>query len=288
MNWRDSRRARKAGRTASREHPILADTNLRSRSSEGAWIFLSHSHKDVSEVRAVRDALERKGHNPLMFFLKCLDDDSEVDDLIRREISARNIFILCESPNARTSNWVQQERQIIEDLQAKVYEVVDLTDDWSTQLEAMELVSRRATIYLSYTHSDQWIAQQLAMALRARDFKVLTDREISPATDWQNEIHGMIDTALTRGMVLVLLSPDALRSTGMATEIRYAMTRRSELGDSAPIIPIVIRDYGETMSALRDSSEWEDLRNINMLQFISGDSGDVSRIVEMLQRVPLR
>jgi hypothetical protein len=49
---------------------------------EGAWIFLSHSHRDLHEVRHVRDALEAKGHQPLLFFLKCLDDDAEIDDLI--------------------------------------------------------------------------------------------------------------------------------------------------------------------------------------------------------------
>ena len=40
--------------------------------SEGSWIFLSHSHNDFEKVREVRNILEVQGHNPLMFFLKCL------------------------------------------------------------------------------------------------------------------------------------------------------------------------------------------------------------------------
>jgi hypothetical protein len=55
----------------------------------GAWIFVSHSHRDLERVRRVRDALEQRGHNPLLFFLRSLDDESELDALIRREIHAR-------------------------------------------------------------------------------------------------------------------------------------------------------------------------------------------------------
>ena len=42
---------------------------------QGAWIFVSHSHKDIEKVREIRNELERRGHNPLLFFLKCMDDD---------------------------------------------------------------------------------------------------------------------------------------------------------------------------------------------------------------------
>ncbi len=58
--------------------------------SEGSWIFLSHSHNDFEKVREVRNILEVQGHNPLMFFLKCLNNDDEIDDLITREIEARS------------------------------------------------------------------------------------------------------------------------------------------------------------------------------------------------------
>jgi hypothetical protein len=50
--------------------------------ASGAWIFLSHSHLDLVKVRRIRDAFEARAHNPLMFFLKALDDGSELDDLI--------------------------------------------------------------------------------------------------------------------------------------------------------------------------------------------------------------
>jgi hypothetical protein len=71
---------------------------------------VSHSHADLEKDREIRNELKRRGHNPLMFFLKYLsDDDARLLRLIRDEIKAREWFIRCESPNARSSGWVQQE-----------------------------------------------------------------------------------------------------------------------------------------------------------------------------------
>jgi TIR domain-containing protein len=72
------------------------------------WIFVSHSTKDLEPVRRIRDYLEAKSHHPLLFFLKCIRDTDELDSLITREIEARTIFLLCDSPNARSAQWVQR------------------------------------------------------------------------------------------------------------------------------------------------------------------------------------
>jgi hypothetical protein len=34
--------------------------------SGGAWIFLSHSHPDIDKMRQIRNALESKGHYPVI------------------------------------------------------------------------------------------------------------------------------------------------------------------------------------------------------------------------------
>ncbi len=50
----------------------------------GAWIFLSHSRRDLEKVRPIRNELERRGHNPLLFSLKCLkENDPLLPELIR-------------------------------------------------------------------------------------------------------------------------------------------------------------------------------------------------------------
>jgi hypothetical protein len=89
--------------------------------AEGAWIFLSHSHQDFDKVAKVRDYLEARRHHPLMFFLKCLNDSHEIDNLIRREIEARSWFVLCDSANSRISRWVQSEVETIKALPERTY-----------------------------------------------------------------------------------------------------------------------------------------------------------------------
>ena len=61
------------------------------RPSHSARISVSHSHRDLEKVRRICNELERRGHNPLLFFLKCLEaDDARLPGLIRDEIKARD------------------------------------------------------------------------------------------------------------------------------------------------------------------------------------------------------
>ena len=49
----------------------------------GKTIFLSHSSKDIDKVRKIRDILESLDYEPLLFHMKCLDDDNEtLEDFI--------------------------------------------------------------------------------------------------------------------------------------------------------------------------------------------------------------
>ena len=77
------------------------------------WIFLSHSNKDFAKVRLIRNYLEERSCRPLMFYLKCLSNDDEIDDLIKREIDCRTRFIICDSENSQASKWVQSEVKYI-------------------------------------------------------------------------------------------------------------------------------------------------------------------------------
>ena len=234
--------------------------------AQGAWIFVSHSHKDLAKVRRVRNALEERGHNPLLFFLKCLGDNSEVDDLIRREIEARTWFILCDSPNAKASKWVQAETEIIKDLEGKVFVVVDLDEDFEKQLQEIESISKRASVFISYARSDQAIAQSVGSALRAQDYAVFAeDEDLSweltynprvvgslEGQDWASTIEERIRgaTATEEGFFLVLLSPDAVRSHFVRRELRVALDAAEERGRTTNIVPVVVRDYEATVGLL--------------------------------------
>jgi len=71
------------------------------------------SHRDLAKVRPIRNELERRGHNPLLFFLKCLEaDDARLPELIRDEIKARTYFVLCNTRASRRSKWVKQEMEL--------------------------------------------------------------------------------------------------------------------------------------------------------------------------------
>ena len=41
-----------------------------------------HSHRDLETIREIRNELERRGNDPVLFFLKCLEaDDARLPEL---------------------------------------------------------------------------------------------------------------------------------------------------------------------------------------------------------------
>ncbi|MCE5237948.1 toll/interleukin-1 receptor domain-containing protein [bacterium] len=201
---------------------------------EGAWIFVSHSHRDLEEVRRVRNALEAKGHNPLLFFLRCLDDNAELDDLIRREIEARTWFLLCDSPNARNSKWVQMELEYIRGLPGKYTANVDLTHDWDEQLAAVTGLSRRVTIYMAYSREDQELVRPIAEALRQHEYRVYFDDDDAAGVDLAGIMRRSIETAAAEGFILLFVSEAGLRSEWVEYEYKYALEQ------GGMVVPVTI------------------------------------------------
>lgn len=128
--------------------------------NEGFWVFVSHSTKDFERVRLVRNALEESGFRPILFYLKCLENETEVNNLLKREIDARKRFILCDSPNAQASKFVQSEVEYIRS-KNRMYEIIDLSQiDIKSQdagKEVLELVKpfrKRTNVFLCCAHQD--------------------------------------------------------------------------------------------------------------------------------------
>lgn len=208
----------------------------------GAWIFVSHSHRDLEQVRQIRNELEKRGHNPLLFFLKCFEDvDARLPELIRDEIKAREWFILCDSPNARASRWVQQEVELIKGMEGKVFETIDLSKDLQTELHKLIRLSKRATVFLSYARQDHEIAERLRSALLQHEFGVWFEGADIAGEAW-DQIGKALNEAVLSGFVLVLLSPASLTSEWCKHETEYALqlvarSRRSN------VIPIVVAPF---------------------------------------------
>jgi hypothetical protein len=251
--------------------------------SKGAWIFLSHSHKDFDMVRELRNELESQGHHPLLFFLKCLDDDSEIDGLIRREIEARSWFILCDSANSRSSKWVQEERKIIAKLSSHTSATVDLDDSLSAQLSSIAGLTRRATVFLSHTRADLQTARRIEQSLRADDFGVFSILEIGPGTLWQAEIEDALNAAVDRGAVLVLLSRSSMASQSQRREIALALERADPASRRRNIVPIFVEPPA-VMLEIAPPDVRDTLGRIQGFDFSIGDFADnIARVKQWLR-----
>ena len=220
------------------------------------WIFLSHSNKDYELVRKVRNLLEEQGKRPLMFFLKCLDDDDEIFELIKREIDARQRFILCKSRNTEDPDgWVQKEFRYIQG-QNKPYEIVDLENRAALEKSAARLV-RRSRVFISHARRDHEIARLLREELGRNSFEPFDVAEdIKPGGDWVEEIDSMLTTAAREGYVLVLCSQDSMKSQYVDREIQLAADKEGF------IIPCVIDnshlETGDPGNSLLGNRQWVD------------------------------
>lgn len=250
--------------------------------AQGAWIFVSHSHKDLNKVRRVRNELEQLGHNPLLFFLKCLGDDSEVDDLIHREIEARTHFILCDSSNARASRWVQAEAEIIKGLRGREYVVIDLGDPWAVQLERIQRIAKRATVSITYSRTDSTFAEAFARALRNQDYAVFLDMlSVSAGGKRDRRRDEALRDSVEKGWALILFSPDAVHSE-MA--VKRELFAALEMSDKWPIVPVLVRDRETTLHELRSWPLRRTLESINMADLTEGDLDEgISRLIASLK-----
>lgn len=185
---------------------------------DSRWVFISHSTKDFELVRLIRNALEKIGRRPILFYLKCLSNKEEVSGLLKREIDARPRFILCDSKNARASEYVQEEVDYIQSKQ-RMYETIDLSqvdfDSPNIEQEILDLIKpfhRRTSVFLSYNRNEQYIASQLKKQLNRVGFDVW-DADLyldkmpgnSTQKDWNTLIKTSIRATLDKGYFIVLL-----------------------------------------------------------------------------------
>jgi len=176
------------------------------------WVFLSHSNKDYEKVRQVRDLLEKKSFRPLMFFLKCLNDDDEIDDLIKREIDSRGRFILCDSENARDSKWVKKEIDYIKS-KNRLFQTINIDaplDDIQAEIEDFQ---KRNSIFISYnsnSESDKAFAKKLESFLKDMDFGVYMSQRFARNDDLEDlkQYHSITYSVVRHDSLIIILSED--------------------------------------------------------------------------------
>lgn len=241
-------------------------------------IFLSHSHKDEEKVRKIRDVLEILDCEPLIFFLKCLDDENEeLEDFIKREIRARNIFLYCKSENAESSPWVQKELAYIQSLDSSRLYVLDIEKDFSRSLisflQTLTAILKRNRVFFTYSRRDSEVADRIVASLQANGYRVFGLDESMPSSNWGAEIEQNIRETVTEGIYLFLASENSLRSPWCLKELQAAsMLPTSEKKMIVPIMlgsaferePSLIPHEMETMGwySLPEAPSDEDLEKL--------------------------
>lgn len=204
---------------------------------DGGWLFVSYSKEDIHQVRQIRNTLEDNGFNPILFFLKCMEegkDDKELRSLIHREIAARKWFVLLDSKHSRQSDWVQDEVAFVRRFPDKKVFTVDLGGDIDAQLQT---VMRRTRVFLSYSHKDEALKDRLFQKLLKTDFLIWEDRsDLWVGSEWRNRLAENITLACKEGFVLLLITENHVHSENCYRELLFAEENHGTL------VPVVVGD----------------------------------------------
>lgn len=219
----------------------------------GCWIFLSHSSEDIRMVRRIRNEFERLGANPIAFYLRCMDPEYQIDHqadeeklwkLIEREIDAREWFVFCDSARARQSRNVQRERDYIRRTGKKKIWTLDLEEGWDGIRRDIGRIVRDLEVFISYSHRDSALADELEAELIRRDFSVWDARSDLTVTGnpWWVDVSGVIHRVMREGLFVMLITPAAVESRSWVMEIEEAFREATASGDDFRILPVMVGD----------------------------------------------
>lgn len=245
------------------------------------WVFLSHSNKDYDAVRQLRNMLEEEGFRPIMFFLCCLNDDEEIGELIKREIDSRRLFILCNSPNARNSAWVQKEVDYIKS-KRRYYQTIKLDAPLDSIRDQLHQFRRDSTVYLEYARKDHALSRQIMEVLRNEMGCKIYAHDLSETLiAGKLSLKGFIDKALKNGYLFFLLPDGNTESKFLRNELNYVL--RHDLADR---VCILTNDVPKVYSLLKEGGFSMD-RLINVVDYQIHDGKVVFNEEELYLRVML-
>ena len=189
------------------------------------YFFISHSHLDIEKVRIIRNIIEETFfYEPILFFLKCLSDENEIQTLIQREINERIWFVYCDSENARKSEYVKKEREIVNNLIASGKKInlvnieldkFNIWDDGCYDYIRNQIAYRirKTKIFISYQRKDSPFASRIKDYLINRGFSVWTDLDVSSGDLWNVAVDSAIkEHSYKNGLFLLLTSETDVNS----------------------------------------------------------------------------
>jgi hypothetical protein len=212
-------------------------TNRQDKENNEIWVFLSHSHKDYEKVSLLRNLLEKEGYRPIMFYLKCLGDNSEIDNLIKREIDCRAYFILCDSDNSRHSTWVQEEEKYIKS-KGRVYEIIDIESGTNQIKAAISRFKHRTSAFISYSRRDSEMGRVVQDTLSANGYTTFIDKDNILPGSLNNYIENAITKHSNEGFVIFLLSKHSIASQWCLKELQMALGDRGTNASSILVVSL--------------------------------------------------
>lgn len=231
------------------------------------WVFLSHSNKDIINVRVVRNKLEHNGFYPIMFYLKCIEQDPDdyVLELLKREIDARPRFVLCQSENTLDSYWVKQEVDYIKTLN-RPYEIVDL-NNLDSIIKGVNRLKRRAHVLLSSSRTEY----ELINLLYKNGF---SESEINENIPIYNQFGGI---AYAQYLNMVLSKVENSLKTGYCILLIYSFEDFNKIEYQAMenyishdekamdyFIPVIMNDTVATPSIILHAHNLLDIRRVQL------------------------
>lgn len=178
----------------------------------------------------------------LSFFLRALTSKPELRQLLQREIDERNFFLLCDSPFAQSSYWVQEEIAYVRArLSGKIYAEVNLDWPWERQKTALDELTKNTTVYLSYARSDARKITQWVDFLNRADFAVLKNRTKPNEESWEERIVEDATFADERGATVAFLSNSSLQQKGRWLDSQLSSkeaSRRIALVELEPVLSL--------------------------------------------------
>ena len=205
-------------------------------------IFLSHAHKDIEKVRKLREIFESLEFDPLIFYLQCLDDNNnELEDFIKREIDARNVFIYCKSQNAEKSEWVQKELQYIRKSNIKRLYTIDIDLPLNQTLVSL-LISlsefiKRNSIFISCSHSnqDRLLCKTIKDILTQYGYNVIRYEKLEN----QDKHDTVVKETIKNGIFLPIITNNYMNSVYCMSELEGALYA-TDYGLKPMILPLIV------------------------------------------------
>ncbi len=240
--------------------------------NSGGLVFISHSHFDISVVRRIRNRFEHHGFEPLVFYLKCLNDSDEIEGLIKREINEREWFVFVDSENSRRSAWVKSECEYIKGLTDKKIFTVYSDGDIDTQVDR---IATQLQVYISYAVKDLALARRLRDKLTSSDYRVyLSIDELEAGVDFATTVQNRIKHATSSGFILLLVTENTAGSSIIHREIAIAKK------NGGIIIPVYIGNAKLNKKQLKVLGEHEPI----VLETFDEQSSDIL-IKELEKRI---